>query len=331
MQNPIFLFLTAAMLHFVSCDAPQPLTTEYLESDRHIEYIADSIYLVRAQLHYQDNKLYVADYELNQVFILDDNNPHVEILGKQGRGPGDLLGPGQFYVSGDTLLVYNDGKSTIETFVQGIYQQTINLPRQTYHYSGARFFMKDQHIYLSSPSEQHSIAVFAAGSDEDARTMGDITKGISARQTRLINDWHLLPYDQYIVSVGSYLPVINIYDHAGNLESHLDIGNLPILEERMKLAAENNTENSFYIIIQDVCLFEDTLYLLVINNEGEKYFTNKVLVCDLSSGTPHVTGIYDLGQGHFSSIASSGSHLWAFQSSKGNSYLERFPISRFSD
>src|SRR5699024_6159510 len=95
-----------------------------------IDQLSDSSFFCNVtSIDYKDGKYYISDYERGNIFVLDKQLNLINTLGIKGKGPGELLGASQLFVhSADSVLIYNDGKKSIELFDQERHQSTITLP-----------------------------------------------------------------------------------------------------------------------------------------------------------------------------------------------------------
>jgi hypothetical protein len=318
-----FVVLTTVM---VSCGQSFEPGIELVKSDYVIEKYSDTEYFSRIEsMQLSNNLLYAADYELNKIFIFDTHNDTTFVMGSSGRGPGELLGPMQIFELNDTLVVYSDGKFSIDVFVNKKFIKTINLGRKAGNYSGTRFFMRNNKMYFHLAGTQSELLVMPVSQSETALTTLSIQQN-KHNGNAYWKEKHILPSENSIIGVGYYYPEIVIFDYNGEQVSHFDFSGISLLEERMIALTEATDENSSLLMACDACLYNDKIYILVLDTKDQVDNSNKILVFDSNNINKGFERVYELADGWYSSITVSDGYLWAYNSGKGKSQIERFNL-----
>ncbi|MFZ2339508.1 MAG: 6-bladed beta-propeller [Bacteroidales bacterium] len=266
-----------------------------------------------------DRYLYVTDYERDQIIILTPVGELVGYVGAKGKGPGEFLGASDITVRGDSMWVYNDGNGGFEVFRSDGHLQTIRLPDNIDYSGGFNFFLFRNRLFMSSVSETNSICSFDVRTSTIER-FGQPEAFDTDKHTRIRNYRHLAGNDSCIFAVSDNMPVIEKYDHSGQMLETLNYSRIPIVRKRLGVIREDINPNGYTLLVQDVCYDNGKLYLLLYANNGNRISCNDILVIDVSERNMSCHRLLNLGDSWYRTICASGSRLYAF----GNNGLEGF-------
>lgn len=317
----VIIFLLFVSLMITSChdNNIKDIGEEFLIRDTVITQFSDSSYFsdIRS-MQIDNNRIYLTDYHRNQVIILNEKGQFAKSIGDEGRGPGELLGAADLFVDNDTIYVFNDSGRSFELYGLSYgHIKKINFPVNSSFRSTQRFTVKNGRIYISSPSHNTSIAALGINSDT-YNVFGRIIEFDSDIKTRVQNSRHLVVKDSIIYAISRTLPIIEKYNLDGKLISIYDFSSVKYVQKRLDfVTAQVSPPNVSHILVSDIYLYEDKLYLLIVSNDSEKSNSNKVLVMDLSTNKIIPEKIYNLGEDRYGSIAANKNSLWAFSNKQG--------------
>lgn len=317
------------VLLFVGCvSAEEDFTAVQLVDDLRIEQLPDSSFFIGVRSVFIDqNKVYMADSELNQVIVFDENGSFFSSVGQLGRGPGELLGPGQLYIYNDTLFVFSGGKHALDLFINGQFVKTIPFLDLKGRYIGGRFFVDSQNIYISMVDLDGCIAVIPFNNLKENRSFGQLFPFNTDKQTIVQNHRQIFLHNNTVLSISLTQPRVERYSKEGILLEDFSFENLELLKPRIQEAqAQISKENLTVNLVGDAYLFNDLLYLLLYHSDNDKVYSNKILLIDLSGESMKLKKLLDLGPGWYTAIGVSAENIWAFRSDAHMRYLARFPI-----
>ncbi len=315
------LFLVIVYSLFSCQHTKVPVTL--LKADWTIDQLNDSSYISDIRSMYFDDNIFCADYDRDQIFIIDTTSRLLQIIGTKGRGPGELNGASQIITQNDTLWVYNDAKRCFEIFGSHGHLNSIRLPEIANYPGNFKFFVKGDRIYLTSVIEGHTIISF------NVRTLslekyGDLRIFDTKKHTEIRNQKHLFGTDTYFLAVSDNLPVIEKYDYNGTKLEVFDYSVIPIVTNRLKVIRnENPGPNSYCLLLHDAYFAQSKLYLLLYTNKNNKISCQDVLVIDVSDKGMSSRQIFTLGESWYQSICATEGYLFAF----GKNGFERFSIN----
>ena len=328
MKNRNVLYLLI-FLFSVACEsAEEDLAEIQLVDDLRIEHLPDSSFFIGVRSVFIDNnKVYLADSEINQVIVLDENGSFVSSVGQLGRGPGDLLGPGQLYIYNDTLFVFNGGKHALDLFINGQFVKTIPFLDLRGRYVGGRFCVDSKNIYISMVDLDGCVAVIPFNNLKGNRSFGQLFPFNTDKQTIVQNHRQIFLHNNTVLSISLTQPRVERYSKEGILLEDFSFENLELLKPRIQEAqAQISKENLTVNLVGDAYLFNDLLYLLLYHSDNDKVYSNKILLIDLSGESMKLKKLLDLGPGWFTTIGVSGENIWALRSDAHMRYLARFPL-----
>lgn len=322
-----FIFICSIAFH--SCNG---LTDEKnievisLEKQDALSQLNDSTFLSDTRSIYYDKYLYLADNSEDQIYMLSKNGDYIETIGNKGNGPGEFLFIGQIFVKNDTLYAHNSAKRSIEVFKQGHYVQSIYLPSNLSINPEFRFFYSNTRFYLTSIVDKNTIISLNPFSD-DVHSFSKVVD-LPQDQKHIRNNKEVLFSNEKLISVSDNFPVIERFTLDGKLTDQLDLSNIEFLKDRLEFinARKNINNNSYSVLVSDAYVSNKSLYLLLIDNQKGKPFSNKILEVLLEEPSMKPHKIYNLGEGWFTSICVADKFLWAFNNTAGE--LVKYKLGR---
>lgn len=315
--NIIFIII---IICYSSC-RNQKIPEMYIKAAVTMDRLNDSSYLSDVRSIYFDKYLYITDYDRDQILILNGEGGLLKTLGSKGKGPGEFLGAAHVFVYNDTIIVFNDGKSSFDFFDFDNHLKTVRLPESYSYSSSFRFFFRKGRLFLSSVSDSNSIFSFDINT-LSSEHFGDLFLFTNPTQTRIRNSRHLFGTENYILAVSDNMPIVEKYDYSGNKLETLNYSRIPLVRKRIEeIRSKIQTPNSYGNLLHDAYLEKNKLYLLLYTNK-EKISCNDVMVIDLSKQKMYCKEIINLGYGWYNSICISNDILYAF----GKDGLEIFRL-----
>jgi hypothetical protein len=321
-------FLLKALLFFACVSAEEDLAEIQLVDDLRIEQLPDSSFLIGVRSVFIDhNKVYLADSERNQVVVFDENGSFVSSIGQLGRGPGELLGPGQLYINNDTLFVFSGGKHAIDLFSNNQFVKTIPFSDINGMYTGGRFFVDSGEVFISMVDLNGCISAIPINSIDENRSFGQLTRFSTDKQTIIQNHRKVFLHRNKTIAVSFFQPIIERYSKDGKLLEKFSYENLELISPQIQKAREQlSAENVAICLAVDAYIYKNYIYVLLCYSDNDRAYSNKILLIDLSGESMKLKKLLDLGPGWFTTIGVSGENIWAFRSDAHMRYLARFPL-----
>ncbi len=276
----------------------------------------------------EEGKVYLLDNERNQVMVVNEDGVHLQTIGHQGRGPGELLGGGQMFLTNDSLFVYSAGKQAFDLFSNGQYLNTFNMAQMEGQYSGGRFFAASGSAVLSTPTIHGSISKVPFANPGVANFFGRIIEFSSSRQTGYQNERHVFSYGNSIFAIPRSIPLIEKYTKDGKLIETLSLEQLPLMEEIVAYARSLLPDERVVVpMFSDAYLKDDCIFILTTLrcSKTERTTRNTILVINIGGKKMELGKIIKLNEGRHHTIAVSDNYIWTFCSKPIERYVARFP------
>lgn len=323
----ISLLLT--IITYASCSDEKQYLEKDLQEDFSLNQWGDNSHFIdlRSLVIYESN-VYMVDYELNKVFVIDHDGGLSSIIGSMGRGPGELLGAIQIYKKTDTLYVLSASTNKLEVFNLGQHKRSIDLSGIDARNYGGRFSVDSQIIYMSYPHAQGSLSAISMEGKLES-FFGIMKKFSTERQTLFQNHRAVFNHNNSIVAVPYSLPYVERYNRKGELTDKFSYESIPFLEERIQEAKMNLYKENFVSnYVSDVYISGDLLYLLMVHTENEKVYSNKIIVVDLAPNSMRVKEVLNLGPDWHNSLAVSQQNIWTVKRNRMGVFLSRYLIEK---
>lgn len=319
-------FLIGICLILFSCKRHSvDLENIELRKDYGISQSGDSIFFSGIRSIFFDKYLYMSNYRMNQILVLDEMGHLICTLGSEGRGPGEFVGVSHIYVSNDTIYALNEGKRCIEVYNIDGYIKTVPLYEAGIRLRNTgRFVILHNKFYFPYVTNENSIVEYNL-LYESTRYFGLLDRFQTEDHTRFRNERHLLAMNEkYLIAVSHVKPVIEKYNLNGEFIAQLSYENIYPVQKRLEFVNRQKSEiNSVFSVVSDAYVYSNKLYLIIVSNEDEKVSSNKVLEIEIDDKMK-VLRLYDLGDGWYSSICVTANNLWAFDTKSDS--LKKIPL-----
>lgn len=285
----------------LSCKSQPEGHYELLQLDKHKEVfnIGDSIFFndVTDIVFHEDEYCIVLN---NQLYVFDEHLRFLRTVGNNGRGPGEYVYPQNIFIKEDELYITDAGRNKIILYeYQTGFSEEWELADR--YYAMYRFTMDDSNnFYFSSPLGKPIHKVVGIKTVSHITNFGDFIQYENEREGFVNNFNHIVYHKGHIISVSTTHPIVKFYDLEGNLIHEYTLPK-SFFAHRLRLKANDirlDNQNKFkeYILIRDVYLHRDNLYLLITENIGGDFdlFVNKVIVVALDKEMPTLKSIIKL-------------------------------------
>lgn len=244
---------------------------------------------VRAMQRY-GNALYLSGKGYHSIFVLDDNFQIIRTIGSQGEGPGEFIqAPFSFHVSGNRLYSYNSSSKRIQVFsLEGDYLRSIPIdPKHGVWFQG--LVMDTQgNLYLTPTLSQNPYSIVKLDSSGTVlKTFGDLLEtSYSERKNRQLSSRIIISVENdYLISIGEHIPVIEKYSLEGELLQSVDLSGSPYFSERLKSVEEHyaSGRGGIGVILETTEVFNSRLYVIPIEGVTGSLSVNRILEFDTES------------------------------------------------
>ncbi|RMG25842.1 MAG: hypothetical protein D6730_10130 [Bacteroidetes bacterium] len=215
-----------------ACSPPaaKEVAIETLLPDTLIESWQDSIFLKECEaISSYRGRLYVSEYSANRVLVLDKDLSLIEIIGRTGRGPGELLGAAFTRGFEDQLVVLDAENRRVNFYALAAhypYLNTIALPKEAGFVDTQFDLFSGDSIAISSHLLESPVVVFNQQSNIVQR-IGE--KGQYAPDLQIQHHVFITEHKD-ILAVQMMHPIISRYSREGKLLDQLDLSSHPVLQ-----------------------------------------------------------------------------------------------------
>lgn len=289
-QNKNFHFrlsISIIIITIISCEKLEKLPTINISPGNYISRLSDSTFLSYAR-SITENKgvYYISDYKNNRVICLKEDFNVLNTFGSTGKGPAEFIAPGYSATHKTRIFVVDEGGLRFNVFTKtGDFVKTIPLEFMLL----TKFAIDNQGlIYTSTPDLEYPITVL----DEKGTIVNQFGNWFptdSPGEKSYRNSRHLLMNSMnQLVSVFETEPILELYNLDGMLIKTIDLSSLDALSGRLeyvKAIFKTNPEEKAtggYILFEDAYIHNDYLYLLFTNNHDDSFYTDEVLVVQLT-------------------------------------------------
>jgi len=317
------LFVILSLFFLFSCQNKKEYKEYDCYVDKKIEMFNDSSFFSDIRcMQYCDGKIYILDVMRKDIVILNEDFDDMQIIGTPGPGPKDLTHPGMFYVLQDSIYVMDFGSESIKSFYKNNYLRDWRL-----HFSEKRFFCTQDKLYLPSLTDT---STFVIKEKDDKEKMidkygGKITKFRTDKETFIRNHKNLLwDNNNFFYAISDNLTRIEKYNlQTLEFVSEFDISTIPIVKNNLNfIRYQEESENSYYVLVRDVYLANNFIYLL-LTNIIPPFKANQLLKINIYPEMK-VTSIYSLPGSYYDSFCVSKNHIFAFNRIEGT--IERIKL-----
>ncbi len=269
MKREIILILFTSIFFQIGCRESyiEPIL---LSPEKSVSEISDSIFLdVVGNIQYFKDLIYISSPRQRRLIVCDKDLKLVKFVGNPGRGPNEIITSYGFFVDSNGLISISksDGFKTFE--FSGVEKSDLKFEQID---ETAKFYVTSngEYIYSSIGTNQPITFCFydKLNNKNVIRHIGEnFNQPGSPIQIRRQNVKDIFVINNsLIVSIGSYFPLIEIYDFNGNLLSSQILRDSPIYEKLNHVREVEKTEpNTLIELFLDLCLDNTDLYLLLYN------------------------------------------------------------------
>lgn len=272
------------MYFFSACkkDVVYQVIENNLIVDHSIDVYPDSTFFtdIRA-MQYADGYVYALDAKRADVSRMNIDFGDFRTIGQKGEGPGELIGPVNFYVTDNIVYIQDMGRYKMYTTGN----KFIKKMEIEYNQAFKPFFYFNNQLFVPFVTNATTTTFQAYNITEmTARNGGYIKQSNVATPTFIKNRRSLIKGGNCFYSISDNIPVIEKYDLTTLQRiDTFDISGIPIIKENLNFIARRTFElNESYSYVNDCCLYENFLYLLCSHRDEDGYHINTILKFNLN-------------------------------------------------
>lgn len=215
--------------------------------------------------------MYASDFSKFEILKLVKANLTTEnVMGGEGRGPGEFYSIKYFDVVGDSIYAFVD-QTRLHVFdTDGAYHRSIDLPDGIL--PTGRFAATDDGIVLFRRYHEYPLVKIDFNGNV-INEFGQWVGGFDDPRQQFVNNASKILYDtlnnQYL-RIFTVYPLIEFYDKDGTYLHRIEFKDEPLLSERHQFITQEHQDPSkrsaTYHLIEDVTLSGNQLALLVYNH-----------------------------------------------------------------
>jgi hypothetical protein len=256
-----------------------------------ISQLSDSSFFAQIfDIRFVDNQYYFADYKTNMVYQCSDKFDLIKRIGGLGKGPGDFLAPCEVYPTANSIYVFEEMNQRISIFdndfnfagmVNNDYRG--NLMAKSYIDDSSNLFCCVNGI--DAPLLKFNLKTGKKNYFGSYKPFKSIMERVAN------NDYQIIPYGDYILAISHSDPKIDIYDkHSLQILGTYSYENNEVAKSRTDYARREiirdpKNSESTYILVQDACIYDNRLFLLLVDDFDVHPTLNKLACFDISDKT----------------------------------------------
>ncbi len=250
------------------------------------------------------NTLFMNDEGATHILCVDTELNVVGTIGTKGDGPGEFPNwPHTFDVTDNNIYAYASNRRLQVFSHQGEYKRAIRPPVGVWANLAVDI---EENVYLSHTASEFEFPIIKLDSSGTVvNNFGDllVTDGFLRRKQQLSRRRLVVLNDQYLMTIGVAVPVVEKYSLDGELIAHNDLSQEPFFTHRLSYPYEmeesaNEAGGSLGLVtvVQDVAVTNSMFYVLVIQGApGQDLRTNTILAVDTETLTlEHAYELSDL-------------------------------------
>lgn len=317
----LFVFST------VNCSlATNKVVEKKLIPDIIVSQLRDSSYLSKVkQLVYRNNKLYMAEYIRNQVIVFDKDLNSMATIGRQGRGPTEIVDIGMLFVDNDTVYVNDGGGNRIQSYDDsGKHIKSISYAEiSTDIDNNYGYTYIDNTLTIVSEGDDALVEYdFVDGAPLLKNSFGKRHEYSSHTSNIIMNSRFVDIIDNKIVAMCVLKPFVDLYDLNGKLLQNYNIGEVPLVKDELEFDEQESLPSyAFNMLLSSYCIYGNDLYLMLYTSIPVSN-TNTVIKFSLDGDEFKYSGLYKLPSRVYQGIAVSDKYLYSFD-------LDKSSICRF--
>lgn len=293
------------------------IAEEYLIAGKTIAMLDDSSFV--SSVSYMmccDNSVYVAENKRSQILVLDTNLNLINVMGRSGRGPDELMDIGCFTIIGtDTVIVNDCGNNRLQVFnCKSGY--VCSIPVGDMKINLIRGFLFDKDGILIGTAFRDSAHVCykidSLGSWNEIGQFGTRYFFNSGMKDKNRNDRYLLEWNNAVISISDNQPEFNIYNKNYELILNYNYAGLGILSEQINFINQRNlSENSYVVLVNSCGLYGNDLFIL-FNKFTPHYSSNMIIRFGLEKHAITSLKVYYLPDDNYVAFAVDSVNIYVF-------------------
>jgi len=262
--------------------------------------------------------VFFIDAYRNRIVCMDvDDWSAKALIGVSGEGPDELCYLSRFTCRNGILYALDAGGGKLVAYdLQG------NISAK-YPFSLESSLMASYHFLVSEGGEVDISTRSDKGAfvnwdllKERVSFWGDRFRFDYAKQDQIRNGRHLLEITDGYIAVSDNMPQIERYDSRKNKVEVFDFSDIPVVKKRLLLLeGKAMGVNSYGIICEDACVYQDKLYMLLASDDDNGYAMNRIAVFSLFPRMEY-DGLLELPGRIYSTFCISCNRIIAFESMK---------------
>lgn len=291
----LWLLLLSGLISGCTDELPTVPITKLVAYDYVTSVSPDRFLKAVHRIETRGDSIFINDQVTRQLLILNNDLELIGSIGNPGSGPGELPDwPLAFDVS--NKYVYAHSGEGLHVFsLQGKYTRTISLPiRLTY---GLAVDSHDN-VYISPITSEHESSILKLDSSGTViYDFGDlfVTDDPGPRDKPLRQRLIVTADQQYLMSIGLSMPVVEKYSLDGDLIARNDLSETRFFAPRMAYSAKNEKSGArgYVTVANNVMIVDSLFYVLVIQGSpDEDLRTNTILA--INTETLEIQHVYEL-------------------------------------
>lgn len=237
---------------------------------KEVSQVSDTVFFTLIGKIAIDDEIAIIDVRNKRLIVCNNDLSLKKVISRSGRGPGELVYPDNCYIQNNSYYV-SDGNEIKIFDTYGQYLKSVKIPAQ---YPVGKFVvLENGTIYRDvNLGKENSICavneqgetLFSFGSEFELE--GSRTQKMLGQARHLFNH-----QDKQILSVGVHYPSFEIYSLEGELLNSQIIDDPNISKDYENgLSKLKSDPLAMAQLFNDVCLFNNSLYLLNSVKENEE-------------------------------------------------------------
>lgn len=277
-----YLFNNIAILTIVSafisaCSNYVENNITQLDLNTSVTKFNDSLYLSQRAVCIDCNKkdVYISDYKAG-VYVFDKKLKFNNKIASVGKGHGELIAPAMMFADDNEITIYSEGFRSFASIENQIVKKIPTfLPYDKSNLS--RFFTIGDTIYNSIINDKNLVSVSIAGNI--IRKICPLVEGYDLIKNTPLSERHLLKGEKSFYIIGKGLPIMQEYSFNGAEIRRFDLSSIEILAKAYEQNHKTQSDNSYFVVVNDVCYRNGRIYLLASSLE-DKYKSNLLVVIE---------------------------------------------------
>lgn len=262
--------------------------------------------------------IFFIDAYRNRIVCMDVNDWSMKaFIGVPGEGPDELCSLSQFAFRNDVLYALDGGCGKLVGYdLQGNISAKYPLPLESRPMLGYRFLVSEGGGMDISTRFDTGAFINLNLLDGGFSFWGNRFSFDYTSQNQQRNGRHLLEIVDGYIAVSDNMPQIEKYDSQRNKVEAYDFSDIPVVKKRLlQLEGKALDTNSYGIVCEDACVYQDKLYLLLASGDDNGYTVNRIAVFSLFPQIGY-EGLLELSGRIYSTFCVSCNRIIAFESMK---------------